>query len=152
MSEVTMKDKDEKIETALNNILQFLTDSKSCFEKHVHNVNDPNLKILFKKYASERGRMIEDLKNELSFYTQNIVAKGTILGKSHMVFENIKSFVMNGDALSITKEVRRGEGVLIEYYKNALNLDLRSQTRSILLNHLKQIQEEVAEADLESIS
>jgi uncharacterized protein (TIGR02284 family) len=138
----------KKLIQALNNILQFLYDSSLCFKKHVYNVNDFELKKLFEEYYHSREKMIDEIKIELTKLGADKSVKGTILGKAHMVFENIKSFLTRGNAFAITKEVRRGENVLIDYYKEALKLPLSDSLKTILLSHLNKIETDIKQADL----
>ena len=145
-----MKNNDEIVH-ALNNIMQFLHDSAECFKKHVYNVNDNQLKELFAKYVISREEMLDEIKIAICHFGKDIEVKGTLLGKTHMLFENIKSYLTNGDAFAITKEVRRGENVLIDYYKEALKLDLPMGLKQVLIKHLAQIEEDIKKADLLSI-
>src|SRR6476661_5890432 len=94
-----------------------------------------------------RKKMIQDIQNALSHYGVTKELKGTILGKTHMVFENIKSFITKGDSLAITKEVRRGESVLIDYYKKAAILPLEPKIKDMLLSHIDKIEEDVKKSD-----
>lgn len=147
-----MNNPQQDLSEALNDIFQFLVDSKSCFAKHTQNVNNIALKRLFAQLTQSRGKMIAEIKSMLASHGEFPSERGTITGKTHMVFENIKSLLTGGDALAITKEVRRGEGVLIEYYKNALALKPPVEVRNLLLSHLEQIQEDIKEADLLSVT
>jgi len=146
-----MKENNELI-NALDNTLHFLVDSKLCFEKHVENVDNQDLKTLFARIAASRSLMISDLKRILRTLNVTPTERGTLLGKAHMVFENIKSLLTKGDPLVITKEVRRGEGVLIEYYKTALSLRSPQDIKSILISHLNIIEDDIKQSDILSIS
>lgn len=92
--------------------------------------------------------MIDEIKSLLLTYGYDPAETGTVIGKSHMAFENLKSLMTQGDSLIITKEVRRGEGILIKYYKKALALDPPSEVKNLLLTHLKKIQDDIKESDL----
>lgn len=141
----------EDIHDALNSILQFLYDSQACFTKHVENVSDEHLKVLFHELTISRQRMLTEIMGTISTFGEKPEVRGTFLGKTHMVFENLKSMLMGGDPLSITKEVRRGEGVLIEYYKHALSLTIPNDLRQLLLKHLNKIEDDIKEADILSV-
>lgn len=141
----------EKLASALNNILQFLFDSKVCFDKHIQNVNDDDLKRIFKEISESRQAMIADIHNQLLNLGIDKAIKGTVLGKLHMIFENIKSFLTEGDPIAITKEVRRGENVLIDYYKQALILQLAPNLKTLLLRHMNKIEDDIKKSDLFSV-
>jgi uncharacterized protein (TIGR02284 family) len=142
---------DKELCDALNNILQFLQDSAECFSKHVENVKTSELKALFKDFTLSREDMIREIEEELILRGDHRKIKGTLLGKAHMLFENLKSYISKGDPLIITKEVRRGEGVLIEYYKEALALQIPPVLRAKLMKHLNKIENDVKESDMLSV-
>jgi uncharacterized protein (TIGR02284 family) len=146
-----MKRNQDLLTEALNNIMQFLHDRAVCFAKHVENVRAPELKKLFRNLTLSREKMLQEIQAELISRGNRFAVKGTWLGKTHMLFENLKSRIVQGDALSITKEVRRGEGVLIEYYKEALAMQISPELRAKLMKHLSKIEDDIKKSDLLSV-
>jgi uncharacterized protein (TIGR02284 family) len=149
---VMNNDKEHALITALNNIMQFQKDSVDCLERHIANVHDIRLQDLFKKLVFSRKTMLHEIQAELIMRGIDKAATGTLLGKAHMLFENIKSMITKGDALAITKEIRRGESMLIDYYKNALAIEIPADLRAKLLTHLAQIEDDMKEYDLLSVA
>jgi uncharacterized protein (TIGR02284 family) len=136
----------------LNNILQFLYDSNDCYEKHLENMDDNNLKELFGYLSQQRLLMIEEIKNEIKRLGGEPKQSKTLIGQVHEFYENLKNIITNGDPVVITKEIKRGENMLIENYKETLRKEIPEETRSLLLGHLNQMEDELKHVDMSSIT
>jgi uncharacterized protein (TIGR02284 family) len=141
----------KEVSDYLNDVLQFLYDSTDCYEKNMENVSDNNLKELFAYLSQQRSQMVDEIKNEILELGGEPKTSGTLIGKVHELYENLKNMVTNGDLLTITKEIKRGENMLIECYKEAFKIDLPEKTKSLMLNHLEQIGEELKRIDMSAV-
>jgi uncharacterized protein (TIGR02284 family) len=139
------------LKSLVNNIIQFLYDSHRCYQCHVDNVSDPNLKAFFSKLSAERLQMINEIKNTV-IEAAAIEPSGTMTGSIHQFYENLKSLITSGDPLSISKEIKRGENILVEYYKEALRLDLPEMYQHLFRKHMAKVESELVKADFLAVN
>jgi uncharacterized protein (TIGR02284 family) len=140
------------IKDYLNNILEYLYDSADCYEKHVENVSDNNLKELFSYLSQQRLLMIDEIKSEIQRLGGEPKNSRTIIGQLHELYENLKSIITSGNPLAITKEIKRGENMLIESYKEIFKQEPPEKTKSLLLSHLNQLEDELKHVDMNSVT
>lgn len=137
---------------AIKNIIQFLYDGYECYRNHIGNVTDPQLKEFFKRASMERLRMIEEIQKVVPEVV-GIRPTGTITGTVHKFYESLKALITRGDPLSISKEIKRGENILVEYYKQALSCSNMPESRQCLLKkHLQAIEIELMKGDILSVN
>ena len=120
--------------TTLNTLLATLTDSINGYRDSAENIEDGRLKQLFLESAEERSRVAEDLRTEvrrLGLHDPN--DDGSIMGKTHQVFLDLKAAVTGRDDKAIINEVERGEDYLKEKFEAALQSDkLAGETRDVV--------------------
>ena len=120
--------------TALNTLLATLTDSINGYRDSADNIEDGRLKQLFLESAEERSRVAEDLRAEvqrLGIHDPN--DDGSVLGKTHQVFLDLKAAVTGRDDKAIINEVERGEDYLKEKFEAVLqNDELAGESRSVV--------------------
>ena len=109
--------------TVLNTLLATLTDSINGYRDSAENIENGQLKQLFLDSAEERSRVAEDLRAEVRRLGGNPDDDGSVLGKTHQVFLDLKSAVTGRDDKAIINEVERGEDYLKEKFEAALQSD-----------------------------
>lgn len=141
-----------QLSSELNNIIQFLYDSYESYKNYVDSVSDIKLRLFFNRISEHRLQMIREVQANIP-ETSKLELKGTLTGKFYLFYKKLKSLIAKGDLLSITKELKRGENTLIEYYKEALNSGylLKSQ-HELLKRQMQQIEEELKQSDLLAIN
>ena len=118
--------------TTLNTLTATLIDSITGFEDAAANLEgDSQLKEMFRERASERNRVVEDLRTEVRRLGGDPEDSGSFMGKTHQRFLDLKSLVMDRDEKAIINEVERGEDYLKGKFETALEGGtLSGQTRS----------------------
>ena len=115
-----MTDRQDEIAT-LNTLTTTLIDSVTGFEDAAANLEgETRLKELFRERASERNRVVEELRAEVRRLGGDPEDDGSFLGKSHQRFLDLKSVVMGRDEKAIINEVERGEDYLKGKFETAL--------------------------------
>jgi uncharacterized protein (TIGR02284 family) len=126
-----MFDHDDK--TTLNTLLATLTDSVNGYRESAEKIESGDLKQLFLDFGEERSRVAEDLRAEVRRLGGDPNDDGSILGKSHQAFLDLKSAVTGRDDKAIINEVDRGEDYLKEKFEAVLESDkLSGESRSIV--------------------
>ena len=119
--------------TTLNTLLATLTDSINGYRDSAENIENGNFKQLFLECAEERSRVAEDLRTEVRRLGGDPNDDGSLMGKTHQVFLDLKSAVTGRDDKAIINEVERGEDYLKEKFEAALQSDkLAGETRGVV--------------------
>jgi uncharacterized protein (TIGR02284 family) len=120
--------------TTLNTLTATLIDSVTGFEDAAANLEgNSRLTELFRERASERTRVVEELRGEVRRLGGNAEDDGSFLGKTHQRFLDLKAAITGRDEKAIINEVERGEDYLKEKFENALQMDsLSGETRTVI--------------------
>src|SRR5688500_19152423 len=91
--------------TTLNTLIATLIDSVTGFEDAAANIEGSSrLEQLFRERASERRKVVEDLRAEVGRLGGNPEDDGSFLGKAHQRFLDLKSVVTGRDEQAIINE------------------------------------------------
>lgn len=124
----TMEDK-----TVLNTLLATLTDSINGYRDSAENIENGQLKQLFLDSAEERSRVAEDLRAEVRRLGADPNDDGSLMGKTHQIFLDLKAAITGRDDQAIINEVERGEDYLKEKFEAALRSDkLTGESRAVV--------------------
>jgi len=128
---------------ALNDLSARTYDAEAGYKDAAENVSNPKLKTLFKTNAEQRYTFGHEIKDCISKLGGTPQKGGTLEGKAHQVWMDVKSAISTNDDAAVLKEVNRGEEYALEAYENALeNIEVgtpeynqivaqRNQVRSI---------------------
>jgi uncharacterized protein (TIGR02284 family) len=120
--------------STLNTLTATLIDSVNGFEDAAANLDGNNrLQQLFRERASERQRVVEELRGEVRRLGGETEDSGSLLGKTHQRFLDLKAAIAGRDEKAIINEVERGEDYLKEKFETALNGDsLSGESRAVV--------------------
>ncbi|MFL6733862.1 MAG: PA2169 family four-helix-bundle protein [Sphingomicrobium sp.] len=115
-------DNQEQI-TTLNTLTATLIDSITGYEDAASNSEAGRFQEMFRERATERNRVVEDLRSEVRRLGGNPEDDGSFMGKTHQRFVDLKAAITGRDDQAIINEVERGEDYLKEKFETALNGD-----------------------------
>ena len=120
--------------TTLNTLTNTLIDSVTGFEDAASNLEgNDRLREIFRERASERSRVVEQLRAEVRRLGGNPEDDGSFMGKTHQRFLDLKAAIMGRDEQAIINEVERGEDYLKEKFETALNSEhLSGESRTVV--------------------
>ena len=122
----------EEIST-LNTLIATTIDSITGYENSAKDIDNQRFAEIFRERASERQRVVEELRSEVRRLGGDPEDSGSFMGKTHQRFEDLKSAITGQDEKAIINEVERGEDYLKEKFEAALNSDsLSGESRSIV--------------------
>jgi uncharacterized protein (TIGR02284 family) len=107
--------------STLNTLITTTIDSVTGYEDSATNIENERFREIFRERASERQRVVEDLRAEVRRLGGDPDDSGSFLGKAHQRFEDLKAAVTGRDEKAIINEVERGEDYLKEKFETALN-------------------------------
>src|SRR5690348_555779 len=122
----------------LQDLIKHLQDSRNGYKECSENVDLQHLKNMFVQFSQKRERMLNEIKNKVIDKTI-FKNDGSVTGKLHQIFLNIKSLITQHDTTSIISEINRGENILIENYRDTLKTELPPDLKEILERQLKEI-------------
>ena len=114
-----MTDRKDEIAT-LNTLTATLIDSVTGYEDAAANIESPRLQELFRESASERRKIVEELRSEVRRLGGDPEDDGSFLGKTHQRFLDLKAAITGRDEKAIINEVERGEDYLKGKWQAAL--------------------------------
>ena len=117
--------------STLNTLIETTIDSITGYEDSAENSDNERFREIFRSRANERQGVVEQLRAEVRRLGGDPEASGSLLGKTHQRFVDLKAAVTGRDDQAIINEVERGEDYLKEKFETALNGDtLSGETRS----------------------
>lgn len=129
---MTQHNHDDQIGT-LNSLAKTVIDSINGYEESASNVDSDRLRQLFRERATERQQVVEQLRSEVRRLGGEPEDSGSLLGKAHQRWEDLKAAVTGRDEKAIVNEVERGEDYLKEKFEDALNDgELSSDSRAVV--------------------
>ena len=121
--------------STLNTLIATTIDSVNGYENSAKDIENERFAQIFRERASERQQVVEQLRSEVRRLGGNPEDDGSLLGKTHQRFEDLKAAVTGQDEQSIVNEVERGEDYLKEKFETALDSDaLSGESRSVVEN------------------
>jgi len=105
---------------ALNDLSARTYDAEAGYKDAAENVTNPKLKAMFKANAEQRYTFGHEIKDCVSNLGGTPQKGGTLEGKAHQVWMDVRSAFTTNDEAAILKEVNRGEEYALEAYENAL--------------------------------
>ena len=107
--------------STLNTLINTVVDSVNGFEDAASNIEgSSHLQQMFRERASERNRIVEDLRGEVRRLGGEPESDGSFLGKTHQRFLDLKAAITGRYEKAIINEVERGEDYLKEKFETAL--------------------------------
>jgi uncharacterized protein (TIGR02284 family) len=117
----------------LNTLIATLIDSVTGYNDAAANAEGSRFQQLFSERASERGRVVEDLRGEVRRLGGIPEDDGSFLGKTHQRFLDLKAAITGRDDKAVINEVERGEDYLKEKFETALSSDkLSGESRAVV--------------------
>lgn len=131
----------EEISNKLNNLLVKNYDAEKGYTNAMNNVENPNLKMFFKRRATERSQFAKELRTEILQYGELPEESGSLKGAAHRGWMNLKSTFTTNDEEAILEEAIRGEKTSLDEYKDVLkDRTLPPSIDAVLVKHKNAIQ------------
>ena len=117
----------------LKTLTSTLNDSVNGYREAAEHAEGSQFQQIFRDNAAERARVAGELQGEVRRLGATPDEDGTVLGKTHQVFLDLKAAVMGRDDKTIVNEVERGEDYLKEKFETALaDTNLAAESRDIV--------------------
>ena len=128
--------------STLNTLIATTIDSVKGYEDAASNSEAGRFQEVFRQRASERQRVVEQLRDEVRRLGGNPEDDGSFMGATHQRFLDLKAAITGRDDKAIINEVERGEDYLKEKFETALNSDeLSGESRSVVESCFQSVRE-----------
>ena len=118
--------------STLNSLIATTIDSVNGYENSAENIDNERFREIFRKRASERQQVVDELRSEVRRLGGEAEDGGSFMGKTHQHFESLKAAITGRDEKSIVNEVERGEDYLRDKWQSALQSgDLKGETHDL---------------------
>ena len=119
--------------TILKTLTSTLNDSVNGYRDAAENAEGSQFQQIFRDNASERERVAGELAGEVRRLGGTPDEDGTVLGKTHQAWLDLKAAVTGRDDKANINEVERGEDYLKEKFEAALKEDvLAPESRTVV--------------------
>lgn len=115
-----MENKNEKIVTLLNGLIEINNDRIKGYEKAANEVEESDLRMLFTEFATESRKYRGELISEVVSNGGTPAEGTTTVGKFYHAWMDIKAAVTGKDTKAIISSCEFGEDAAMEAYDDAL--------------------------------
>ncbi|TXK29673.1 PA2169 family four-helix-bundle protein [Pontibacter qinzhouensis] len=122
----------KEIVSTVHHLIERCKDGAKGFKTASEDIEDKNLKNLFKKYAVQRDSMITELQDQLHKFGKTDDESSSIEGTIHRAWIDLKSALTSKDTKRVLEECERGEDYALKAYKEALDADLPSELKAVV--------------------
>lgn len=137
-------------EALLKEIVETLKDGEKGYSEALTDVEDQDLKEVFKKYAVQRDGYLTELEDQMHKLNLKAEEQSSITGTVHRAFINLKAAITSKSRESILNECERGEDYAVKAYQTALKAEgLPGQLQTILEKQYQGIQ--AAQTEIKSL-
>ena len=109
--------------TILKTLTSTLNDSVNGYREAAEHAESEQYREIFRTNAGERERVAGEIAGEVRRLGGTADKDGTVLGKTHQIFLDLKAAITGRDDKAIINEVERGEDYLKEKFEMALKAD-----------------------------
>ncbi|GAA4445377.1 PA2169 family four-helix-bundle protein [Pontibacter saemangeumensis] len=122
----------KEIGSTIHHLIERCKDGAKGYLTASEDVEDKDLKDLFKKYAVQRDSMITELQDQLVKMGSLDDESSSIEGTVHRAWIDLKSALSSRDRRRVLEECERGEDYAVKAYKEALDKDLPATLKQIV--------------------
>ena len=116
----------------VNSLIETTIDSVDGYREAASDAQNPTLRTLFERRASERQAAVAALQAYVVSQGGKPEDDGTVLAKAHRVFVDLRSAMSKGDE-AVVKEVERGEDHIKHKYEDAVkDVELTPSARDVI--------------------
>jgi uncharacterized protein (TIGR02284 family) len=130
-----------EIVSVLHHLIDRCKDGAKGFFTAAEDVDDPQLKTMFRNFSVQRDGMITELQNELHKMGKMDAESGSIEGKVHRAWIDLSSALASKDRKRILEECERGEDYALSAFEKALKADLPPNVHQIVEQQYQQVKQ-----------
>lgn len=118
--------------STVHHLIERCKDGAKGYKTAAEDIEDKDLKDLFRKYAVQRDSMITELQDQLHKFGKTDDESSSIEGTIHRAWIDLKSALTSRDRVRVLEECERGEDYAVKAYEEALKKELPGQLKPIV--------------------
>ncbi|MCC9137404.1 PA2169 family four-helix-bundle protein [Pontibacter silvestris] len=122
----------KEVKSTVHHLIERCKDGAKGYKTASEDIQDKDLKDLFKKYAVQRDSMITELQDQLFKMGGSDDESSSIEGTAHRAWIDLKSALTSRDRVRVLEECERGEDYAVKAYEEALQKSLPGELKSIV--------------------
>ncbi|PRY11995.1 uncharacterized protein (TIGR02284 family) [Pontibacter ummariensis] len=122
----------KELKSTVHHLIERCKDGSKGYKVASQDIEDKNLKDLFRKYSVQRDSMITELQDQLHKMGVSDDESSSIEGTVHRAWIDLKSALTSKDTTRVLEECERGEDYAVKAYQEALKKDLPGQLKPIV--------------------
>ena len=122
----------KEIKSTVHHLIERCKDGAKGYKTASEDVEDQDLKDLFRKYAVQRDSMITELQDQLHRMGHTDDESSSIEGTLHRAWMDLKSALSSKDRVRVLEECERGEDYAVKAYEEALDKNLPAELKKIV--------------------
>jgi len=133
-------DKSEVI-TTLNELAEISRDGEKGFLVAAEDVENPNLKDLFRTAAARCAEGAKELESKIVSLGGEPSSGGSMTGAVHRTWTNLKAALASRSEKAVLEEVERGEDAAKDAYQQAIAQPLPAEVKSMIERQYQGVKE-----------
>lgn len=138
----------EVIFKKIDTIIEKNYDAVEGYKHALNHVTSPTLKKVFSERQKQREKFHDELVGVMAGYDYKAPEHGTAKGAMHRIFLDVKSTLSSEQQQAAIEECQRGEGDLLEDYKDLLSHnELPTDVRDFIMKQKKALEKTMEELE-----
>ena len=129
----------KEVFSTVHHLIERCKDGAKGYKTASEDVEDSDLKALFKKYAVQRDSMITELQDQLHKFGKTDSESSSIEGTVHRAWIDLTSALTSRDRVRVLEECERGEDYAVKAYKEALEKELPGDLKPIVTQQYQDV-------------
>ena len=125
----------------VHHLIERCKDGQKGYKHASEDIEDPQLKSLFRDFSVQRDTMITELQNELHKMGKTDDESSSIEGTIHRTWMDLSSALLAKDRQQVLNECERGEDYAVAAYDKALKADLPGNLKNIVEKQYNQVKQ-----------
>jgi len=134
-------EKNNEFVSVVSHLIERCKDGQIGYKHAADDIEDQDLKQLFRQYAVQRDTMITELQDALHQMGQTQAESPSLEGKVHRTWMDLSSALLSKDRQQVLNECERGEDYAVAAYDKALKADLPGELKTIVQKQYQQVKE-----------
>ncbi|WP_347157021.1 ferritin-like domain-containing protein [Pontibacter chitinilyticus] len=122
----------KELYSTIHHLIERCKDGAKGYKTASEDIEDSDLKELFRKYAVQRDSMITELQDQLTKMGHADDESSSIEGTVHRAWIDIKSALTSKDRARVLDECERGEDYAVKAYQEAQKKELPGELKAIV--------------------
>jgi uncharacterized protein (TIGR02284 family) len=134
-------EKGNEFVSVVHHLIERCKDGQKGYKHASEDIEDQQLKSLFRNFSVQRDTMITELQNELHKMGKTDDESSSMEGTVHRTWMDLSSALLAKDRQQVLNECERGEDYAVAAYDKALKADLPGNLKSIVQKQYQQVKQ-----------